>query len=147
MRYDVTVTTAPSRPTAVVAATTTWAEFPGLWKGLLDEVWACLNAQGVTRGCRNVMLFLDDVPHVEVGVVLPQPYPLGGRVVASVLPAGPAATTVHRGPYPGLAAAHEAVVAWCAARHLERAGPRWEIYGPHRDDPAELETEVYHLLR
>jgi len=26
------------------------------------------------------------------------------------------------------------------------AGPRWEVYGPHRDDPAELTTEVCWLL-
>jgi hypothetical protein len=30
---------------------------------------------------------------------------------------------------------------------LELAGPRWEIYGHHRDDPAELQAEVVYLLR
>jgi len=27
------------------------------------------------------------------------------------------------------------------------AGPRFEVYGDWRDDPAQLETEVYYLLR
>ena len=86
MSYQVTVTDVAVRPTAVVAATTTWQEFPALWKELLDEVWACLRAGGIQRGCRNVMLYRDDVPHVEVGVELRQPCPLTGRVVASALP-------------------------------------------------------------
>ena len=29
---------------------------------------------------------------------------------------------------------------------LRPPGPRWEIYGPHRDDPADLWTEVYWRL-
>jgi effector-binding domain-containing protein len=146
MSHRVTVTDVAARPTAVVAATTTWHEFPTLWKDLLDEVWSCLHAGGVRRGCPNVMLYLDDVPHVEVGVELNQPCPLTGRVVASALPAGQVAVTVHHGPYAGLASAHRVVLDWCAAQGLRPAGPRWEIYGPHRDDPAELTVEVYHLL-
>jgi effector-binding domain-containing protein len=92
------------------------------------------------------MLYRDDVPHVEVGVELRQPCPLTGRVVASTLPAGQVAVTVHGGPYGGLASAHRAVLDWCAAQGRRPAGPRWEVYGPHRDDPAELRTEVYYLL-
>jgi effector-binding domain-containing protein len=146
MGYQMTVTEVAARPTAVVPATTTWQEFPTLWKGLLDEVWACLHAGGVYRGCRNVMLYRDDVPHVEVGVELLVPCPLTGRVVASTLPAGPVAMTVHWGPYAELGAAHRAVLDGCATQGLRPAGPRWEVYGPHRDDPAEVWTEVYYLL-
>ena len=146
MSHDVIVTDVAARPTAVVAATTTWQEFPTLWKVLLDEVWACLRAGGITRGCRNVMLYRDGVPHVEVGVELLQPCPLTGRVVASSLPAGRVAMTVHRGAYAGIGAAHEAVINWCAEHGLRLAGPRWEVYGPHSDDPAEVWTEVYWLL-
>lgn len=61
---------AESRPTAVVAATTTWQDFPALWGRLLGEVWDCLHAGGIHRGCRNVMLYLDSVPNVQVGVLL-----------------------------------------------------------------------------
>ncbi|MGP8001415.1 MAG: GyrI-like domain-containing protein [Streptosporangiaceae bacterium] len=146
MDYQVSVAEVAARPTVVVAAATTWPQFPALWKELLDEVWACLRAGGVTRGCRNVMLYRDGVPHVEVGVLLDQPVPLTGRVVASALPAGRVAMTVHRGPYPGLAAAHRAVLDWCAAQRLRPAGPRWEVYGPHHDDPAQVWTEVCCLL-
>ena len=146
MRHEVTVDEVEARPTAVVAATTTWQAFPTLWKELLDEVWACLRAGGIQRGCRNVMLYIDDVPHVEVGVELTQPCPLTGRVVRSALPAGEAAMTVHWGPYAELGAAHRTVLDWCEHHGRRPAGPRWEVYGPHREDPAEVWTEVYYLL-
>src|SRR3954468_12078372 len=146
MSYEVTVAEVTARPTAVVPATTTWREFPTLWRDLSSEVWACLRAGGIDRGCPNVMLFHDDVRHVEVGVELRQPCALTGRVVTSTLPAGEVAMTVHRGPYSGLASAHRAVLDWCAAHGRQPAGPRWEVYGPHREDPAEVWTEVYHLL-
>jgi len=81
MQHEVSVAEEAGRPTAVVAAATTWPEFPTVWKGLLDEVWECLRAGGIHRGCPNVMLYLDDVPHVEVGVLLDRPCPLTGRVV------------------------------------------------------------------
>lgn len=146
MVHLVQVNTVAARPTAVVVARTSWPEFSTLWKGMLDEVWACVDAAGASRRCRNVMLYRDDVPTVEVGVELLEPFRLSGRVVASSLPTGRAAMTVHRGPYAGLASAHRAVLDWCAGRGLSLAGPRWEIYGHHRDDPADLETELYHLL-
>jgi effector-binding domain-containing protein len=144
--YEVNLVEAGRRPTAVVAATTTWRDFPALWGQLLGEVWDCLHTGGIDRGCRNVMLYLDNVPNVEVGVLLGQPSPLAGRVVASALPAGTAAMTIHRGPFGDVRAAHEAVVGWCAARGHQTSGIRWEIYGPNNDDPAEQWTEVYWLL-
>lgn len=147
MDYDISLVEAESRPTAVVAATTTWPDFPSLWGQLLGEVWACLRAGGIDRGCRNIMLYLDNVPNVEVGVLLDRPCPLTGRVVASALPAGTTAMTIHRGPFGEVGAAHAAVLRWSAEHGRPPRGIRWEIYGPHHDDPAQQWTEVYWLLR
>jgi effector-binding domain-containing protein len=144
--YTVTIVDAQCRPTAVVPATTTWRDFPSLWGQLLGEVWDCLHAGGIYRDCRNIMLYLNGTPDVEVGVLLDRPCPLTGRVVASVLPAGPAAMTVHRGHFGDVRAAHEAVVGWCAAHGHRPGGTRWEIYGPNNEDPAEQWTEIYWLL-
>jgi effector-binding domain-containing protein len=135
-----------ARPTAVVAATTTWNEFPALWRPMLDEVYACMRRDGDVRQGQNVMLYLDDVPNVEVGVELIAPCVLDGRVTQSELPAGEVAWTVHRGPYNELGAAYERLKRWCAEQGRAVTGPRWEIYGDWREDPAELETEVYFLL-
>ena len=146
MGDEVTVADVPARRTAVIAAATTWQEFPTLWGQLLGEVWECLRAGGIERGCRNVILYRDSVPTVEVGVLLDQPCPLTGRVVASTLPSGIVATTVHRGSFGALGAAHDGVVTWCATRGHRVTGTRWEVYGPHDDDPARQWTEISWLL-
>lgn len=146
MPHSVTVVDVQARPTAVVPAVTTWREYPTVWKQLLDEVWECLRTNGITRGCRNVMLYLDDTPRVEVGVELLTPCPLTGRIVRSELPAGRAAKTVHYGSYAELGAAHDAVLTWCEAQGLSRTGVRWEVYGPHHDNPTQTWTEIYWQL-
>jgi effector-binding domain-containing protein len=142
MAHEVTRVRRAARPTAVVAAATTWNAFPALWPTLLDEVRALLG----DRSGLNVMLYQDDVPNVEVGVLAEPSFVPGGRVTASCLPAGDVAMTLHRGPYGDLDAAHRAVLAWCASRGLVPTGVRWEIYGHHEDDPAHRVTEVHYLL-
>jgi effector-binding domain-containing protein len=92
------------------------------------------------------MLYLDNVPNVEVGVLLDRPCPLTGRVTASALPAGTVATTVHHGPFGDVPTAHDAIAGWCAEHGHPTAGVRWEVYGPHNDDPSQQWTEVYWLL-
>jgi effector-binding domain-containing protein len=128
-----------ARPTLAVAAAATWQELSG-------EVWDCLRSAGITSGCPNVMLYLDDVPHVEVGVLCSEPVPLTGRVQVSSLPAGRVATATHRGPYADLGNTHDAVLAWCAAHGHELSRTRWELYGPHDPDPSQVWVEVSWLL-
>ncbi|MDX6455771.1 MAG: hypothetical protein QOD48_1878 [Gaiellaceae bacterium] len=141
-----------ARPTVVVARQTTWREFPSLWVSMLDEVYAVVKPASANRAgdgeerWQNVMLYKDDVPNVEVGVLASGPFSDAGNVISSALPAGVAAAATHRGPYAELDLAHRAVRDWCAAHGRERAGPRWEIYGHWREDPSEQETEVYYLL-
>jgi effector-binding domain-containing protein len=149
MDDPVRIVTTAQTPTAVVAETTSWDEFPRLWRGLLAEVWAVVRDSGLAAG-RNVMLYKDDVPSVEVGAEVSGPFAAPGRVVASALPAGRAATAVARGePSPAsLARAHTAVREWCAQTGHDLTGIRWEMYGHWREDqdPALFETEVYWLL-
>jgi hypothetical protein len=144
----VSIVAASPTPIAVIRETTTWERFPTLWGGLLDEVWATVRGAGVPAG-RNVMVYLDDVPNVEVGIELEGTLTApSGRLVASALPEGRAATTVARGApsREGIAAAHAAVVAWCDASGHARTGVRWEVYDHWRDDPDSFETAVYWLL-
>jgi effector-binding domain-containing protein len=146
----VTLARTVATPTAVVAEATTWEAFPALWPELLAEVWAFVRRAGLETG-RNVMVYRDDVPNVEVGVEVRRPFAGGDRVVPSSLPAGLAARTVERGPpsAEGLATAHAAVLAWCDANRHPIVGTRWEVYDHWREerDPAEFETEVFWLLR
>jgi len=148
MAPAVSIVATSAAPTAVIRETTTWERFPTLWSELLDEVWGYVRGAGVQAG-RNVMVYLDDVPNVEVGVELDGDLAApSGRVVASALPEGRAATTVARGApsAEGIAAAHAAVIEWCDANGHARTGVRWEVYDHWRDDPDSFETAVYCLL-
>jgi len=148
MEHAVSIVATSPTPTAVIRETTTWERLPTLWRELLDEVWAYVRGAGVQAG-RNVMVYLDDAPNVEVGVELEGDLAApSGRIVASALPEGRAATMVARGaPSPeGIAAAHPAVVGWCDTNGHARTAVRWEVYGHWRDDPDSFEIAVYWLL-
>jgi effector-binding domain-containing protein len=141
------------RPTAVVAQTTTWAEFPTLWGQLLGEVYGFVRSRpdlatgSGAESWQNVMLYKDRRPDVEVGVLVTAPFEPAGRVIASELPGGEVATATHLGDYARLGVTHDAVRERVVAEGRELGGPCWEIYGHARADPGEQETEVFWLLR
>jgi effector-binding domain-containing protein len=143
---NVTHLTVQARPTAVIAETTSWPAFPQVWPRLLDEVWSAVRPRRdeICPG-RNLMLYRDDVPNVEVGVEIAGSFAPVGRIVASSLPAGRVVTTTHRGSW-DVGPAHQAVIDECDRLGLARLGPRWEIYG-HFNAPGDEEVEIYHLVR
>jgi hypothetical protein len=56
---DVVVKRVEPTATAVVAASTTWAEFPTMWGPMLDAVWGFLRGgapEGLHERGHNVML-------------------------------------------------------------------------------------------
>jgi effector-binding domain-containing protein len=152
---DVAVTfmSVESRPTAVIGQTTRWTDFPRVWGPLLDQVQRFVRGRpelATGEGAeqwQNVMLYRDNRPDVEVGVLVSRTFTAEGPVIASELPAGEVATARHRGDYARLGVTHDAVRERVAAQGRELAGPRWEIYGHWRADPSEVETEVFWLLR
>ena len=148
MAYDVRVVRTTERPTAVVRAATTWREFPALWRGLLDQVWAFLRTTpGLRTDGHNVMLYRRDLPGVEVavevGVQVTRPFQPSGQVVPSTLPAADAATAVHAGPPAEIGAAHAAVRGWCSAQGREVTGLSWEIYGDPDPKTGHFDVAVY----
>ena len=145
--YTVREVDTAGQPTAVVVEGTTWEAFPALWPRLLDTVWTAVGSRNEITPNRNVMLYKDDVPNVEVGVEVREPIPVLGRVVSSSLPAGRAAMTTHHGSYDDLGSAHRAVIEWCDRHGLERVGPRWEIYGHWIEGSADQDVDVYYLVR
>ncbi len=94
---------------------------------------------------RNVMLYQDAVPNVEVGVEVAGSFAPRGRIVAWTLPAGRVATATHRGSW-DVGPAHRAVVDEWDRLGLERLGPRWEIYG-HFNAPGDEEVDISYLVR
>jgi len=73
-----------------------------------------------------------------------------GEVEASSLPGGPAAVTVHVGPYERLEPAYEAITTWLQEHDAHPEGPAWEVYHTDPDeqpDPATWHTEVVQPYR
>jgi effector-binding domain-containing protein len=146
-------TTVQARPTAVVARTTTWKEFPTLWGQLLGQVYEFVRPRPeLATGdgdelWQNVMLYKDQRPDVEIGVLVSGRFEAEGPVFPSMLPEGDVACATHRGDYAKLGITHDAVRDYAAAHGRELAGPCWEIYGHAPPDPSEAETEVFWLLR
>jgi effector-binding domain-containing protein len=146
---EVTVQTVEPVPTAVVAAATTWSQFPALWGPMLDQVWSFLRGgapPGLYHGGHNVMLYLDDVPNVEVGVQVTGPFEAAGPVVGSALPGGRAATATHTGPVAAIGGTHQAVREWSTAHGYRLAGPHWEVYGDPDPASGEFAVQVYWSL-
>jgi effector-binding domain-containing protein len=149
MAVEVSVKTVEPTPTAVVAATTTWAQFSTLWGPLLDQVWSFLRSEapeGLYKRGHNIMLYKDDAPNVEVGVQVSGAFASVGDVVASTLPGGRVATATHTGPITRIGDTHQAVRQWTATNGYALAGPRWEIYGDPDSSTGHFDVEVFWLL-
>ncbi len=69
-----------------------------------------------------------------------------GDILADTLPAGPAATTIHSGPYEQLPDAYGALEQWIEAEGLTAAGAPWEAYlndPSDHPDPQDWKTEIF----
>ena len=118
MAYKVSVEERVEQATAVVrdrVARDGIAEFIG---GAFAEVMAAANAQHVTVvgppfGRYRV---LETGFEVEAGFATSWPVEPVGRVIPSVLPGGEVATTMHVGPYDGVAEAYTTVEQWLAGQ-------------------------------
>jgi AraC family transcriptional regulator len=76
--------------------------------------------------------------------------PAEGDVIVDVLPAGPAATTVHNGSYETLQDAYAALEAWMESNAIQPAGAPWESYitdPAEHPDPKDWRTEVCWPIR
>jgi effector-binding domain-containing protein len=82
---------------------------------------------------------------VEAGVPVVMAVAGHGGVEASCLPGGPAAVTVHTGPYERMEPAYEALNTWLDDHGFQAEGPAWEVYHTDLDehpDPATWRTEI-----
>lgn len=149
MAVEVTIKTVEPTPTAVVMAAATWAEFPRMWRPMLDKVWSFLRNEapvGLYQQGHNIMLYRDDVPNVEVGVQVSGPFDPVDDVVASTLPGGVVASATHVGPMAQIGDTHHAVCEWSQANGYLLAGPRWEIYGDPEPSTGHFDVGVFWLL-
>ena len=89
--------------------------------------------------------FRGDLIDAEAGVPVASRVAEDGGFSVVCLPAGPAAVTLHAGPYDTLDQAHKAVEEWIAEHGYEAVGDWWEEYlaDPAAEpDPAAQRTRV-----
>jgi effector-binding domain-containing protein len=147
MEYQVHVEQVAAQLTGVVRCRASADELAKVVPQACGEVWEFFRSSGLPRPGRNLALYLDGEMNIEVGVEVFQPFAGNNRVDCSSTPAGLVATTAHLGPYHRLGEAHDAVHKWCAENGHALAGPSWEVYGHWTDDPSQLRTDVFWLLR
>jgi AraC family transcriptional regulator len=72
-----------------------------------------------------------------------------GEIHPLVIPGGPAAVSIHVGPYEELRKTHAALAAWCDEHGREMTGSyeRYLTDPAEAPDPADYQTEVIWLLR
>ncbi len=147
MSYDIQICEVPQQTTAVVRCRATQSELSTVIPQGCGEVWSFMRSSGLPHPGRNLALYLDGEMNIEVGVEVVQLFEGNDRVVCSSIPAGTVATTAHFGPYDRLGEAHAAIHQYCSDHGHELAGPSWELYGHWTDNPDELRTDIFWLLK
>lgn len=144
MAYQVEIVEIPSTILAVVRQQTTWQALGNTIMASLNTVYDFLKTSAVPQQGHNVVVYLDDVPTIEVGVQVAAVFQSTGTVYCSTTPAGLAATTTHFGSYQQLPEAHTAIHGWGQEHGRALVRPCWEVYGDWRDDPTKVQTTVYY---
>ncbi len=150
MDYQVEITEVTQQLIAAARQRTTFKMVSHEIRQLLDAPWSFIRKNpGLRAGGHNVAIYWDKTGagSIEVGIQIIKPFEETESVVCSFIPAGRAATTAHFGDYSKLGAAHDAVLKWCKENNHQLAGPFWEVYGDWSDNPAEVRTDVFYLLR
>jgi effector-binding domain-containing protein len=139
----------PAIPIAAIRRQVAQAELPRVVPECCGKVWQHLKAQGI-RGGRNVALYWDGTIRLEAGVECSVPFVEQGEVLRSAIPGGAVVSVAHFGPYSRLAAAHQAIRAWCETHGYQLAGPSWELYGHWEAawdaDPSLIRTDVVYQV-
>jgi effector-binding domain-containing protein len=146
MTYSVQLKPVECQPVAVVRRQATPNALSTVVPEACGIVWNALKALQIKAG-RHVAIYWDGQINLEVGVEVAESFSGSGPVVRSSTPAGRVLTTAHFGPYDRLAEAHEAIRNWSERHQHALAGPNWEIYGHWNDDPSQLRTDVFYLLK
>ncbi len=157
MPYDVKVVEVAAQPIAVVDGRARQADFPKVIRPMFDKFYQNVGSVNVGQRGLNIIVYRN-VPDVnllvseegvplEIGVQVPAPFAGNGIIRCTSTPGGRAATVVHMGPYDRLNLAYDALGKWRKDNRELWAGPFWEVYGHWNDDPAQLRTDVYYLLK
>jgi effector-binding domain-containing protein len=156
MPYEVTVRELPAQPVAATRTTTTLREISSAIRAGMVAVEAELERRGIEPAGPPLVVYhadqvLDEDTSAPIEVCWPVAAPLAaaGEVYGTELAGGPAAVTVHRGPYAEIGPAYHTVSGWIADHGHELAGGPREVYlnDPGQVDEGDLLTEVQWPIR
>jgi effector-binding domain-containing protein len=154
MPYEVTVRQLPGQPVAATRATTSLQGISQAIGAGLGAVLAELHRRGVAPAGPPLVVYhgeIDEETSSQIDICWPvaDRFDGDGEVFGTELPAGPAATTLHRGPYDEIRPAYHTVAGWVQEHGHELAGPPREVYlnDPSQVDPADLQTEIQWPIR
>ena len=149
-QHEVRETTTTARALAGVRARVPIGRVAEYFGRCLDQVYAAAKTGAIVLDGQNIFLYnprADGDLDVAFCVGTGGTFNAIGSVEYITTPEGTAATITHWGDYSGLRGAHDALQAWCGINDKTLAGPSWEVYGHWSNNPAELRTDIYYLLK
>jgi effector-binding domain-containing protein len=150
MPREISLIDAKPRPIAVVRVTTVVSQWPSQFRHELDKVYDAVKAGRVRQSGHNVMVYRpreDGRVDIECGIDTDARFEPAGEVMYSETPSGMAVTTAHIGPYQKLGVSYDALTEWSRENGHRLSGICWEVYGDWHEDPSQLRTDIFHLVR
>ncbi|MGA3057799.1 MAG: MerR family transcriptional regulator [Candidatus Limnocylindrales bacterium] len=155
MTYEIHLRETQPQAAASVRGRTAWTDIGTFVAAAIMEVFKVVGDQGIRpAGPSYAMYHSADTSEaeldLEVGLPVADPVEPSGRVIATEIPGGLVATTVHSGRYEEVAPAYRALGEWVQEHGHETAGSPREIYvvGPDQvSDPGALRTEIVWPIR
>jgi len=138
------------RPFAAVSVQTKISLWPQQFGASLDKVWREIRAGKIVKGGHNVMVYRhrpDGLVDIECGVETDSRFQAIGEVRLSETPAGPAVAATHVGDYAQLGSSWDGLAQWGRAQGYALSSTLWEIYGDWNENPSQLETDLFYLLK
>jgi effector-binding domain-containing protein len=156
MPYEVTVRELPAQPVAATRTTSNLREISSAISEGVHALVAELGARGIEPAGPLQVVYhatevLDSETSAPIEICLPvaAPFEGSGQVYGTELAGGPAAVTLHRGPYAEIGPAYHTISGWVQDHgHELNGGPR-EVYlnTPDQVSEADLQTEVQWPIR
>lgn len=139
MKYEINVEQIGEQSAAAVVKKAPVAQIGEFIGEAFRLVIAELTAQHITPAGPPFARYkmLGDTFEVTAGFPTPQPIATRERVIATTLPSGTVATTMHVGAYDEVKDAYDAIMAWLPEHGMHVAGDPWEVYldGPEVAEP------------
>ena len=145
---EVSVVEREPRHAAVVHMEGTMADLPGFFDRAFATVMDAVQSAGLEVTGAPFGHYPrppGETVEVNAGIPVAEAFTATGEVRALELPGGPAAVTMHVGPYDTLAQTYQELMGWLTTEGRTPAGPMWEHYLSDptvEPDPSKWRTEI-----